>query len=100
MIANHKKVREQCTLLTDVVILSTGPTLMVEPEHLSDELVPKIFSILMTFPHPIISWTTAMTLNAHKMEYRVAASHIAREVHEKTAYTCDWEQNVSIAAIT
>jgi hypothetical protein len=52
---------------------------MVEPEHPSDELVRKIFLILMIFPHPIILWTTVVTLNAHKMEYTVTVLHVARE---------------------
>jgi hypothetical protein len=56
---------------------------MVEPENPSDELVPRISSILMTFPHPIISWTTIVTLNVHKMEYTVTVPRAARGMHEE-----------------
>jgi hypothetical protein len=78
MIANRKEIREQYILPTDVVLLSKGTPRMVEPEHLSDELVPKIFSILMTFPHPIISRTTAVTLNVRNMDSTIAVSHVER----------------------
>jgi hypothetical protein len=57
----------------DTVILPTSNLQITDSdgriEYVSDESLPNISAILVTFSHPIISWTNVVTLKTHEKEY-------------------------------